>query len=229
MAAADLADSDHPKLTFYRITIKANSVNTTSSYQSGFYSATALHQLFGEVKQPTASSDSANLGTGSGEFQILLDPQTGLPSRVTQNDRFAVMYGANADAVAQQIQAFAEASDTGDQIGAVLAASIGAPLQQQLAIATQSAQAKQKAQTTLAQQLTALAGQLSAANQTPAQVKAILLQAAQYATTAAGSTITYSTAAADQDTSFQKAKVVYDTLNSSLPAATAAQGTGTGK
>lgn len=129
-AAADLDDkSDHPELTFYRVTVTGESFGTQSSLQQGFYSADALHQLFGEVSKPApsdnkASSDtSAKISGGNGTFQLVFDPTTG--TWTTRNDSlFTVFYGANADKMAEQVQAVADDASIANALQALIGGSI---------------------------------------------------------------------------------------------------------
>ena len=101
-----MVDLDDPNrdLSFYRVTVNAESFLTTSQYSSGFYDAEALHQLFGEVKKPEANGGKAGSGTlQAGALQLMCNARGQCQVGGT-NDRFTMIYGTNADAIADQIR-----------------------------------------------------------------------------------------------------------------------------
>lgn len=152
-AAANLDDATKkPKVTFYRVTFEGSSFGAKSSLQQGFYDANALHELFGEVKKPdppgkgsTNATSSAGAGkkqaagvaaappapretvsTASGTYQLMYDFDTEQWT-VTNQERFTIMYGANADEMANQIQLFAKNDKLGQQLGNILKQSMKTP------------------------------------------------------------------------------------------------------
>jgi hypothetical protein len=228
LAAADLDDdAAYPKLTFYRVTIKGDSVNTKSTFQSGLYDADALHQLFGEVKKPDqgtpAPSSSSASGAGgdggaqaaaptlrAGTFLLRFDPASKRWETVDDNQRFAFIYGANADAIAEQIRLFGESETTGQQMARLFAAAAAGETFVDLEQERDRAAADAKSASALAAEFDKLVAEVAAANATPADVREALLKAAQAAAKAAGSTETFDPA--DLDKAFEKAQLVHDTL-----------------
>ena len=243
-AVADLNSPDR-ELTFYRVKISATSRLTTSQYTSGFYDADALHQLFGQVKNvgavtpPPAEMPTPNNGTpppapsvtasaatvktrtttssspSAGSLQIECDRFRNCRLAGGANDRFTVIYGAKADAVAQQIQSFADSEGAGKQIAALLAASTSAEVFERTAAADQSLDQAKKSAAALAKELRAFAEQLGGAPVSAAAngdaARLILLQAAQQATKRAGSITTFT--ATPLDTGFTQAKAAYEVLS----------------
>ncbi|HYO09674.1 MAG TPA: hypothetical protein VER17_11940 [Tepidisphaeraceae bacterium] len=133
-AAADLDDPDEkPRVTFYRVTVEGESVNVRSQFQAGFYPANALHDLFGEVKKPdppTATAGGAGEGASTarsvGSYQLRYNPASGQWEVMNDEERFTVLYGANADAMAEQVRLFAESDETGKGVARLIAAAAGA-------------------------------------------------------------------------------------------------------
>lgn len=121
-AAVDPSAED-PMLEFYRVTIDAGSGNSRSEFQTGYYDADALHQLYGQVSDEGAQRPDE--GKSVGAVVVQFDPTTRAYRIVEQDERFTVVYGTNADAVAQQIAAFADADDTGRMLGGLMAAALG--------------------------------------------------------------------------------------------------------
>jgi hypothetical protein len=136
-AAADLnAPGDDPELTFYRVTFDANSFLEKATLTQGFYDAEALHQLFGEVKKPSEGEsaadpeNAADNGTEtvkSGEYTLQFDPKLGTWRVVDHRDRFTIVYGANADKMAKQVQAFADSDEIGTQLGQIFKQNLKEP------------------------------------------------------------------------------------------------------
>ncbi len=205
-AAADL-DHDNSDLKFYRVTVKGCSVNTKSNMQTGWYDAEALHDLFGQVGAPTKTE---NLGScvmtyngDKGEWEI----QEG-------QKRFTVIYGANADAMADQVKLFAESNEAGAAFGSLLAASVGGRQFDEAVDSEKSASdAKVRAAAT-AKQLKDLSGKLDDKDLTPEKVRLILLQAAQAGAAALGSTATFDSSSADAG--FTQAQATYDAQAANL-------------
>lgn len=113
------------RLKFYRVTVVGESGNSRSKLQTGYYDASSLHQLFGQVSNAESPESTRE---GDREFEqvvVQFDPATRRHQILQRNQRFTVMFGSNADAVAQQISAFAAADQTGKAIGSLIAATIG--------------------------------------------------------------------------------------------------------
>jgi hypothetical protein len=217
-AVVDLDDPDS-ELTFYRVTINANSFLTTSQYNAGFYDADALHQLFGEVRKPdstgTKSEDGkpapAAAGAGTlpaGTLQLKCNAR-GKCEVGGANDRFTVIYGANADAIADQIRVFGENENTGKQIASLLAASVAADTFERTVAAEQNTEQVKTNATALAKQLKSLAEEIGSAKARET-VRATLLRAAQQASQKAGSSAVFDTK--DIDKGFTQAEAAYGAL-----------------
>jgi hypothetical protein len=207
-----MVDLDDPNrdLTFYRITINADSFLTTSQYSSGFYDADALHQLFGEVKRPDAAAGKAGSGTlQAGTVQLMCNAR-GQCEVGGANDRFTMIYGANADAIADQIRVFAESDNTGKGIAALLASSASADAFERITAAEQSTAQVRKNAAALATQLTSLVDGIANVK-TPDALRKILLQAAQFASQKAGSSTIFNTS--DLDKGFTEDQATYDALS----------------
>jgi hypothetical protein len=234
-AVADLDAPGGTELTFYRVVVKANSVFTTSQYTAGFFSADALHQLFGEVQKPEspAKSDSPKksdpLSSNSegpkktdssitkpagvipaGTLQLACDVRGNCKVDGGANDRFTVIYGANADAIAEQIRLFADSDNTGKQIAALFAASAGADAFERTTAADQNTEQAKKNAAALAKQLKSFADDISKATSQD-DIRRILLRAAQQASQKAGSSAIFDTT--DLDKGFTQAEVAYETLS----------------
>lgn len=202
-ASADFDDKSGG-LTFYRMKVEGSSFLVTSTFQSGFYDAEALHQLFGEVRKPEGAAT-----TGSGTLQLKYDPVQGTLERLGENQRFTMIYGANADAIADQIQAFASSEVDGQRIARLLAAGLGGDLLQSSAATAQGVERTQRAAQALAAKLNEILAGLPNAD-TPAKVRALLLQAAQEAARRAGSGARFDTA--DPGKGFSQAEAAYESL-----------------
>lgn len=208
-AMADLNDPNQD-LTFYRLTINADSFLTTSQYSSGFYDADALHQLFGEVKKPEPAGGKAGPGTlQAGAVQLICNAK-GSCEVGGANDRFTMIYGANADAIADQIRVFAESDNTGKGIAALIAASSAADAFERITAADQNTAQVRKNAAALATQVKSLAEGIAKAD-TPDAIRKILLQAAQSASQKAGSSTIFNTS--DLDKGFTEAQTTYDVLS----------------
>jgi hypothetical protein len=233
-AVADL-HAPNPELTFYRVTIKANSVFTTSEYTAGFYSADALHQLFGEVQKPDSQAkiDSSNTSdpltsksegskktdpsvtkVGSvvppGTLQLACDARGNCKVGGGANDRFTVIYGANADAIAEQIRLFADSDNTGKQIGSLFAASAAGDAFERTAAADQNTEQAKKNAAALAKQLKAFVDDIAKATSQD-DIRRILLRATQQASQKAGSSAIFDTT--DLDKGFTQAEGAYETMS----------------
>jgi hypothetical protein len=130
-------------------------------------------------------------------------------NEVGDNDRFTVIYGANADAVADQIRLFADNENTGKQIAALLAASVSADVFERTAAVDQATEQAKKNAAALAKQLKSLADEIAKAG-TPDQVSKILLRAAQQASQKAGSSAIFDTS--DIEKGFTQAEAAYEAL-----------------
>jgi hypothetical protein len=123
-----------------------------------------------------------------------------------------MIYGANADAIADQIRVFAESDDTGKGIAALLAASASADAFERITAAEQSTAQVRKNAAALATQLKSLAdGIAKAPPATLDALRKILLQAAQFASQKAGSSTIFNTS--DLDKGFTEAQATYDALS----------------
>jgi hypothetical protein len=213
--------ADPPHLDFYRLKVKASSGNARSDLQTGYYKASALHQLFGQV-----NSDDASVKNGSnnraGQVVVRFDPVTHKYEIVEQDDRFAIVFGTNADALSQQISAFADSEQAGQAMASLFAAAIGRSDFEALNSAQLSAEEKTKAASALADQLDALAKNLddiwakkeSNGNPSPAMpdTQKLLREALADALRGAGSGAVLST---DPKTAANEAKGAYGTLANS--------------
>lgn len=181
-AAADV-DDGRPVLKFYRITIKARSVNINSTYNAGFYDADGLRALFGE---PT--TDGATDAASPGYFR-LVTTESG-PIAVEQPSLFAVMYGADAQALARQVEDFANSKETGDQMARLLGAAVAGDLYAEVE-EVEAENVDLRARKAIARsRLEEIAQRLESgeAVDTP-QVQALLREAAAVLATAAGSPV----------------------------------------
>src|SRR5262249_50191186 len=207
-----MVDLDDPNrdLTFYRVTINADSFLMTSQYSSGFYDADALHQLFGEVKRTDAAVGKPGSGTlQAGTLQLMCSAR-GQCEVGGANDRFTMIYGANADAIADQIGVFADSDNTGKGIAALLASSASADAFERITAAEQTTAQVRKNAAALATQLKSLTDGIAKAA-TPDALRKILLQAAQFASQKAGSSTIFNTG--DLDKGFTEAQATYDALS----------------
>ncbi len=124
-AAADLNDNNPcPSLKFYRATIKAKAMNKKTHYQSGFYNANAVRELFSEVSFPTQGTPVST--TNPGAYSLAFDAKTGTWQVVGKDSLFTVFFGADANALATQVEAFAKADEDGLLLGRLMvAATVG--------------------------------------------------------------------------------------------------------
>ncbi len=238
LAAADISDPT-PKLKFYRVTVRGNSQFVKSYLQTGFYDAEALHLLFGEVPKtaakkrweaeaaaapgtPAAPAPGASPAGGqpkeqpfkpkgvAGKYTLRYDPATERWEVLDDDQRFTIIWSANADAVSAQIQAVADSKETGQQMGSLLAAAVGAGEYEKAGAAEEHAAAARKRALALATSLKATADKVDPAKTTLAQLRAMLLAAAQGAAQAAGSKATFDK---DPEKGFKQAQAVYDVLS----------------
>jgi hypothetical protein len=222
-AAADLAEAN-PHLTFYRLTIKGCSGAETSHLQTGYYDANALHELFGEVSDKSSGSgvQTSPDQTRVGEVLVEIDPASKRARIVQQNERFAVLFGTNADTMAQQIGAFADSDQTGDAMASLLAAAAGRDKFDALANAKQSAEEKDLSRSHLVDALKSIKDEVnnaqpSASAATDAlkaadllrQFRELLRNAAQAALSNAGSGATLPS---NPDDAFKEASLALDAL-----------------
>jgi len=181
-AAADV-DDGRPVLKFYRITIRARSVNINSTYNAGFYDADGLRALFGE---PTA--DGATKAGSPGYYRLV--PTESGAFAVEQPSLFAVMYGADAQAIARQVEDFANSKETGDQMARLLGAAVAGDLYAEVE-EVEAENVDLRARKAIARgRLEEIARRLEAgeATDTP-RIQALLREAAAVLATAAGSPI----------------------------------------
>jgi hypothetical protein len=96
------------ELDYYRVTVNARGANSKTLYQAGYFDAATLHDLYGTM--PTALGLMAN--------------DTSATSTTTALDqRFTVIYGANADAIVRQMNLASENATLGTAFGRLLATS----------------------------------------------------------------------------------------------------------
>lgn len=186
-AAVDPA-AENPVLDFYRVTVEASAGNSRSEFQTGYYDADALHQLYGQVSEAKTSQSGEK--TPVSQVVVQFDPATGRYQILQQDHRFTVVYGTNADAVAQQIGAFASAEETGGIMGSLMAAAFGRDSFEALYSARDTAAVKDEAATALKAELDGAASSvegLPADDQLEASVQAKIRDALQGAITRAGS------------------------------------------
>jgi hypothetical protein len=155
----------------------------------------------------TASSASS---LQAGTVQVECDLRTRCRVTGGANDRFTVIYGANADALADQVRAFADSDNTGKQIASLLAASASADVFERTTAADQATEQARQNATGLAKDLKTLADQI--ANATSAdEARKLLLRAAQLAAQRAGSSTLFDTT--DPDRGFTQAQATYEVLS----------------
>lgn len=160
LATTDLNDVEH-NLEFYRVTVSTKATNTRTLYQTGFYQADILHNLFGDVRDPEKGA------TVSGESAATLYAVEEGMLKPLMDRRFTVIYGANADAISTQIKLAAENEDTGKAFGRLLAATaVGPDLHQAIEVEKQVA-AETAINAKLAAELEALATKMDAASTSP--------------------------------------------------------------
>jgi hypothetical protein len=156
----------------------------------------------------TTTTNASSLQAGT--VQVECDVKGNCKVNGGANDRFTVIYGANADAVADQIRAFADSDSTGKQIASLLAASASADVFERTSAADQMTdQAKQNA-AALAKDLKSLADQIAKAT-SPDAARKLLLRAVQLASQRAGSSTIFD--AADPDKGFTQAQATYEVLS----------------
>lgn len=207
-AAVDL-DSGRPTLQLYRVTVNAKSTLVTSSYHAGFFDAEALQELFGVVaKAPDGAR--AQGGSSTPRQQLLkVSPATGRWEVVKSNERFTVVYGTNADALAQQIQTFADSGQAGDEIARLLSAAVGGSTAAGAVAAEQSLATSRLRSADLVKKLRDVASKLDSAKpQDEARKK--LLEALQQALISVGSAAVLDTA--NLDTGFTQGEGAYKAL-----------------
>lgn len=229
-ASAGLDDkTNSPKLTFYRVTLTGESFGEKSSLQEGFYNADALHQLFGEVSQPKPQSNATTqpgetstgpqLATANGAAELIYDPGTNSWT-LANNSRFTIFYGANADKMAEQVQAMANDKSVANALAGLVGGSIDKPTTQpaksgsQLASLQKKATAAQKSASDLADQLDEVI-QAMDANATPQQGRQALLDSAGDVLKSLGSGAKLNPSAdpTKLDAAFGKAEAAYKKLS----------------
>ena len=156
IVTADAVKVDDVKLKFYRVTIKGWSINSNAELLTGVYPVKPLHDLFGEVTRPeekkkdnvddadaaapaTKSTTSVRkevIGDGRRDAtpsepdqDVMLfecNKELGRLRLIPQDARFTIFYGANADAIADQVKQFADADDTGTLMARLLLSASGA-------------------------------------------------------------------------------------------------------
>ncbi len=122
-AAADLDDKE-PVLKFYRVKVTGESRLSRTNLQTGFYDASALQSLFGMVK-PNEAVTRKRIPNDPANVVLEVNPVTGRVRQVEQNQRFTILYGSNADAIASQISAFSQSRTTGQAMARIIGAAAG--------------------------------------------------------------------------------------------------------
>jgi hypothetical protein len=194
LAVADADDpSPTPSVKMYRITIDARSNNVKAHLQTGFYNANAVRRLFGQVESDANAPPST---TAAGTTEFLLDPATHRWSTVDPEELFTIVYGADASAIATQIQAFAQSDDTGKQLGSLLAAASGRDKFINAVAAENKANDARDTTAKLRDAFTKAADELeNSAAPTPKDVQDRLVDLANQAAKAQGLTTTFKTLA----------------------------------
>lgn len=203
-------DRPNPEVKFYRVNIRARASNVKTSFETGYYDANALRELYGEVKKPAqATAPPPGLGT----HQFVFNPRTGQWDSLAENQLFTVVFGADAKAIAAEIKTFAESDQTGQQMARLIGAASGREYYIE-AVAAERGQTEQKARVTALagalQARAAEAAKLDPASMTPESLDQLLLRAAQAAARQLGSETQFRTDAATNG--FQDAKQLYDLL-----------------
>jgi hypothetical protein len=158
-------DVDKVDLKFYRVTVTGWSMNSTTELLSGIYPAKPLHELFGEVNRPKSfpnptttqpsgeapgSGGEAGTATGATDHAraehrpdvVNCQQEFGRLQLIPPNSRFTIFYGANAEAMADQVTQFADAEETGALMGRLLLAASGAGEKQAAAKSAQDEAAR---------------------------------------------------------------------------------------
>ncbi len=121
--AAVNVDEDNPTVKFYRISINAKARNLTADYRAGFYNATAVRELYGEVPPP-GTSQPPDATTNAGQFMVAYDPATKQWQSINDS-LFTIFYGANSKAMGEAVSIFAKNQKSGEQFGKLLASAVG--------------------------------------------------------------------------------------------------------
>lgn len=212
-AAVDLdetrEDGKHPRIRFYRVSVKGVSANSKTRLRTGFYQADALHSLFGEM--PAVDSKAEDPKASKASVLLSVDPASGDVVEVGKDRRFTVLYGTDVSAVADQISMFAESQANGDSLGRLLAAAAGQSTYTGLQVATKEAEDASTARTEAGK---AVATLKSAAGQTPvpseSELRRALFTALERALEAAGASSDLDLGKADE--AREIAQGAYDAL-----------------
>ncbi len=190
---------------------KKTDSGTTGSATKGRPVPTAVTPSAPPVATPTTTATTTNASSlQAGTVQLECDVKGNCRVNGGANDRFTVIYGANADAVADQIRAFADSDSTGKQIASLLAASVSADVFERTAAADQmTEQAKQNA-AALAKDLKSLADQIAKAKSAD-EARKLLLRAAQLASQRAGASTVFDVT--DLDKGFAQAQATLEALS----------------
>lgn len=208
-AAASMDDAN-PTVKFYRVTVSGCSFNSRAEMQTGWYDAAALHDLFGQVSGISAEAN------GKRSCMMEYDGAESAWKVVDGDKRFTVIYGANADALADQVRLFAESDAAGAAFGQLLAGALAGRNFETGAIAERNLAVARKANADIAAKLKEIAGKLDPANKdlTPEKARLLLLQAAQLQAGSLGSATVFSTTSADAG--FKDAQTVHDALRAGM-------------
>jgi hypothetical protein len=191
-------------IRFYRVIVNGQSYGTNAQLQTGNYPAEALHNLFGEVKATTQrATDQIVVNVDADGASTVLDAES----------RFTVLYGANAQAVADQIKFFATTQESGNQLAALLVAASGAGRVEEAKRAEVAADAQETSAQSLAKKLREIAKSLPTTEPTTKAVAAVqqgLIAAAQAELESLGSKTQLPTT--EPSTAFSQAQAVYSHL-----------------
>lgn len=139
-AAAEVDNPEQTALKFYRVNIKAKSANKNLKLHTGFYDANAVRQLYGNVPNPDAKG--TEFTSTSGPRQLYFNEGTG-SWEVLDDQLFTIVFGADADALAEQVQAFVNADTDGKLLGSLMAAAVNGDQIVKANVAESSLQKKQ--------------------------------------------------------------------------------------
>ena len=209
-AAANF-DAEQPELTFYRISINARSNNAKTTYQAGFHDAKSLHNLFGQVKSKDDESEVKESQRVSGSYRLRIDPVSGRTEVIDNDDRFTVMYGADTDAMSQQLQLFADSEIAGKEIARLMAGAATNAF-----VGVSEAQSNAGAEQARAKKLAGKVETVNAAlkeDTSAKDLRILLLQIVQEASDLARSDARYDPA--DLSKAFEDAAKVHERLKSS--------------
>lgn len=208
-AAANL-DKGKQQLRFYRVTVDGHSSNSEAKLQAGFYDAGALHGLFGEA----AASNEPSTPSSPASVTLTFDPVTGQMQKVDNDRRFTILWGTNADAIANQLSVFASSAAQGDSLARLMAAAAGQEEYAARLTAQIDAERAERAKDSGSETLDRLAGEVKDETESD-NARRALLRAIEAMIRDAGGAVTISTGpGADLDEMRARAEGALETLKS---------------